>query len=403
MIVNQKTMYFTLENSVSGIMNNVTKAFLGAMILFIVQSVNIQAQGTNFEFEKVKIGEAKNMLAWLSLAPDGKSIAVSSTQSFPLYIFNWETQQVEHQFDVGNWYAGSRASYSKNGKYVLLQQLFYMDYAPNKDKEVNFEVFDAHTGQSMLNFGDYQDAKITPDEKYLVTLNGGVKVGIHEITTRKEVRSFSVQQATNSLAISSDGQYIAVSHKTYMEDLLKNPIYVNNKKNRPIYEDYKQQVSVYDFETGKLVYTIDAFYDLVYRMEYTNDGNYLFVYSIPHTKLQGPNGRKSYVEVVNAKTGEPYRQSFGCLANYEPDFKMSHSNKYFGITSLGVKFPELHIYDFETNEMVKRFELSYRLFEKTDEAEFPSDGRVSFIFLPGDEEVVMTFGNRLIHWKLDLQ
>lgn len=379
--------------------DRILKIGMGFILLIPVLS---WSQGANFDFQKVRVGEARNMLAWVALAPDNKTLAVSSTQSFPLYMFNWETKEVEKQFHVGDWYAGSRASYSKNGRYILLQQLFYLDFAPNKDREVNFEVLDAQSGKSMLNFGDYQDAKITPDEQYLVTLNGGVRVAVHDIATRKEVRSFSVPQATNALAISADGKYIAVSHKTYMEDLKKNPAYINNKKNQKNLEVYKQQVSVFDFSTFEKLYTIDAFYDLVYRLDYTNDGNYLLVYSIPHVKLQGPSGRKSYVEVVNAKTGEPLRQSFGSLANYEPDYKFSHSNKYFGITSMGVKFPELHIYDFETNMMVKRFELTYRLFEKTDEGEFPSDGRVSFIFLPGDEEVVMTFGNRLIHWKLDL-
>lgn len=384
-------------------MNHLRKFIWTGLLATIAHSpFHLISQGTNFEFEKVQIGDAKNILAWIDMAPDNKTMVVSSTQSFPLYIFDWETKELLKQYDVGNWYAGSRASFSKGGKYVLLQQLFYMDFAPNKDREVNFEVFDAGTGESMLNFGDYQDAKITADDKYLITLQGGVKVGIHEIATRKEVRSFSVPQAANALAVSADGKLVAVSHKTYAEDLLKNPIYVNNKKNRPIYENYKQQVSVYDFGTEKKLYTIDAFYDIIYRMEYTDDGKYLFVYSIPHEKLQGPSGRKSYVEVVNAQTGEPLRLSFGSLANYEPDFKLSHSGKYFGITSLGLKFPELHIYDFETNIMLRRFELSYRLFEKTSQGEFPGDGRVSFMFLPGDEEVVMTFGNRLIYWKLDL-
>ncbi len=369
--------------------------------LFLAAPMVLSAQGTNFEYEKVKIGEAKNLFAWIDLAPDNNTIAVSSTQSFPLYIYDWSGKQLKTQFDVGNWYAGSRASYSKTGKYILLQQLFYMDYAPNKDREVNFEVLDAATGQSMLNFGDYQDAKVTPNDQYLVTLNGGVRVAIHEIATRREVRSFSVQQAANALAVSTDGKQIAVSHKTYIEDLVQNPIYKNNKKNRPIYEKYKQQVSIYDFDTEKKLYTIDAFYDLIYRLDYSDDGKYLFVYSIPHVKLQGPNGRKSYVEVVDAATGAPLRVSFGCLSNYEPDYKLSHNGKYFGITSLG-KFPELHIYDFTTNALLKRFELSYRLFEKTADGEFPGDGRVSFLFLPGDEEVVMTFGNQLIFWKLDL-
>lgn len=378
-----------------------SRLFIFLSFLFIF-SKTVSPQGTNYDFEKIRIGEVQNLMVWLALHPDNKTLAVTSHQSFPLYLYNLETKQVEHQYDVGNWYAGSRAKFSKNGKYLMLQQLFYMDYAPNKDREVNFEVMDVATGKSMLNFGDYHDAKITPDEKYLVTLSGGDKVAIHEIETRKEIRSFVVPGATNSVAVSADGKYIAVSHKTIMADLEKNPAYQNNKKNRPILEKYKQQVSVYDYNTFEKLYTIDAFYDLVYLLDYTDDGKYLFIYSIPHTKLQGPNGKKSYVEVADAQTGQPLNKSFGSLANYEPDFKMSHNNKYFGIISLNKMFPELHIYDFETNAMLKRFELSYRLFEKSNEGEFPGDGRASFVFLPGDEEVLIIFGNRVIKWKMDL-
>jgi WD40 repeat protein len=367
--------------------------------LFITSA---NSQGTNYEYDKIQIGEVRNLLVWLALHPDNKTLAVTSHQSFPLNIYNLETKQVDNQFDVGNWYAGSRAKFSKTGKYLMLQQLFYMDYAPNKDREVNFEVMDVATGKSMLNFGDYHDAKITPDEKYLVTLSGGDKVAIHDIGTRKELRSFVVPQATNSLAVSADGKYIAVAHSTYMSDLKNNPAYKNNKKNQPILEKYKQQVTVYDYNSFEKLYTIDAFYDLVYLMDYTDDGEYLFIYSIPHTKLQGPNGKKSYVEVVNAKTGEPLRQSFGSLSNYEPDFKLSHNNKYFGIISLSKNFPELQIFDFQANALLKRFELSHRLFEKAGEGEFPTDGRSSFVFLPGDEEVLIVYGNRVIKWKMDL-
>lgn len=370
--------------------------------LLIIKFNSAKSQGTNYDFEKIQIGEVKNMLVWLALDPDQKTLAVTSHQSFPLYLYNLDTKQVEQQFDVGNWYAGSRARFSKNGKYLMLQQLFYLDYAPNKDREVNFEVMDVATGKSMLNFGDYHDAKITPDEKYLVTLSGGDKVAIHEIETRKELRSFTVPDATNSLAVSADQKYIAVAHKTYMNDLKNNPAYKNNKKNQPILEKYKQQVSVYDFNTFEKLYTIDTFYDLIYLLDYTDDGNYLFIYSIPHTKLQGPNGRKSYVEVANARTGEPLRNSFGSLSTYEPDFKLSHNNKYFGIISMNKQWPELEIYDFQTNALLKRFDLSHRLFEKADEGEFPTDGRSSFVFLPGDEEVLIVYGNRVIKWKLDL-
>ena len=245
------------------------------LLFFIFFSLNLNSansQGTNYEYDKIQIGRVKNLLVWLALHPDNKTLAVTSHQSFPLYMYNLEANQVESQFDVGNWYAGSRAEYSINGKYLMLQQLFYMDYAPDKDREVNFEVMDVATGKSMLNFGDYHDAKITPDERYLVTLSGGDKVAIHDIETRKEIRSFNVPQATNSVSVSADGKLIAVSHKTYKSDLVKNPAYKNNKKNQPILEKYKQQVSVFDFNTFEKLYTIDAFYDLVYLLEYTHDG-----------------------------------------------------------------------------------------------------------------------------------
>jgi WD40 repeat protein len=376
---------------------------IGLLLVLYTTSLNTgKSQGTNYEYDKIQIGDAKNLLVWLALHPDDKTLAVTSHQSFPLYMYNIDSEQVDNQFDVGNWYAGSRAKFSKTGKYLMLQQLFYMDYAPNKDREVNFEVMDVATGKSMLNFGDYHDAKIAPDEKHLITLSGGDKVAFHDIESRKELHSFNVPEATNSVAVSTDGKYIAVAHKTYMSDLKNNPAYKNNKKNQPILEKYKQQVSVYDYNTFEKLYTIDAFYDLIYLMDYTDNGEYLFIYSIPHEKLQGPNGKKSYVEVVNAKTGEPLRQSFGSLAVYEPDFKMSHNGKYLGIISLSKNFAELHIYDFKTNELLKRFELSYRLFQKAAEGEFPGDGRASFVFLPDDDEVLIVFGNRVIKWKLDL-
>jgi WD40 repeat protein len=353
------------------------------------------------EFEKIQLGDAQHMLVWLALHPDGNTLAVTSHQSYPLYIYDIDNKQVKHEYDVGNWYAGSKAKYSKTGKYVLLQQLKFVDWAPNKDREVNFEVIDAETGKSMLNFGDYHDAKITPDEKHLVTLSGGDKVAIHDIVTRKELRSFVVPRASNSVAVSADGKLLAVSHKTSKDELKDLPAYKNNKKNRPVLEKYKQQVSVYDYETFKKLYTIDAFFDLVYLLEYTDDGEYLFIYSIPHSKVQGPSGRKSFVEVVNAKTGEHLRPSFPSLLSYEPDFKLSHNKKYFGIISMGLRFPEVHIYDFNTNVMLGRFELGARISEAFQKKEMGSDGRVSFVFLPGDKEVLLTFGNRIALWKLD--
>ena len=72
------------------------------------------------------------------------------------------------------------------------------------------------------------------------------------------------------------------------------------------------------------------------------------------------------------------------------------------ISVFEVRGEEVHLYDFETNAMLGRFELSFRLFQNMDKLEAQADGRVSFLFLPGDQEILLTSGNRVILWKLDL-
>ncbi len=377
------------------------KSFIRGLVIAALSLMYLDSipQGLNQDFEKIKVGDAKNLFSGLALSPDGKTLAVSSTQSYPLYILDLATKSVTKQYDVGNWYAGSRADYSLNGKYILLNQLYYLDWAPNKDREVNFEVVDAQSGESVKKFEKYHDVKISADERYAFALSGQ-GLGKWNLQSGDKEGSFVVIEATNSLALSPDGKFLAVSHHTYIEDLKKSPLYVNNKKNRPMLEKYKQQVTVYDAGTFKPLYTIDEFYDIIYRMIYSDDGRYLFIYSIPHTKLQGPSGKKSYVSLVDGVSGEPLRAAFPSLSLYEPDFKLSHNARLLGISSSEKNVPEVQVYDFEKGTMLARFELSSRLFEKTSEGEFPSDGRVSFVFTPDDQEILMTYGNRLILWKL---
>jgi len=374
------------------------KHFFTTCITFtlVATAILVKAQGTNQVYEKLKVGDAMNLFSGLAISPDGKTVAVSSNQSFPLNLYEWETQTVTGRFDVGNWYAGSRAEYSAKGKYILLNQLFYMDWAPNKDREVNFEILNAKSGESVKIFENYHDVTISPDEQYALSLSGQ-GVDFWNLESGKIDKSFSVAQATNSLAMSPDGKLIAVSHRTYNADLQANSMWINNKKNRTNLEKYKQHITIYDAATFQPLYNIDEFYDIVYDLKYTQDGQYLLIYSIPHDKLQQA-GRKSYVSTADAQTGEPLRIAFASMSLYEPDFKLSQDGKYFGIASTGNKFPELHVYDFQSSTMVDRLELSSRLFEKMNEGEFPPDGRISFVFLPDGKSILLTFGNRLIKW-----
>ncbi|MCB0824066.1 MAG: hypothetical protein KDC09_15320 [Bacteroidales bacterium] len=379
---------------------NPFKTILLAGFMMVMTMANAQSSST--DFERVSIGDTKQILCGLSLAPDQSYLAISSIQSFPLYKYDYENRQVIEEFNVGNWYAGSKVEHSKNGKYILLQQLFYLDWALNKDREVDFEIIDAATGQRVKRFTEYHAVTITPDEKFAVTLTAD-EIAFWELPSGNKSRSFKVANATNGLAISPDGKSIVVSHHTDEDIIKKDPKYKKNKKAKKAAIKYKQQISVFDYETFERKTTIAELYDIVYRLEYSANGGVLFVLQIPHMKAQNSTtNRQTYISTVDMFAVEPLRIGFTSQAPYEPDFKVSYDNKLFGVVSKGTKFLEIHIYDLTTGKMIARFEQSYRLFEKTEAGMTMADSRISFVFLPDNKTVVMTMGPHLIYWHLDI-
>ncbi len=360
------------------------------------------AQGSDMEFDRVRIGDARHMICGLDLAPDQSYLAISSTQSFPFYKWDYNKRTVIAEFDVGNWYAGSSVQHAADGKYILLQQLFYLDYRPNNDREVDFEVIDAADGRIVKRFEKYHAVALTPDSRYALTLTSD-EVAFWDLSTGSKSRSFQVRDASNGLAVSPDGRYIAVSHMPSESDLKKDPYY-KNKKNKKALKTalkFKQQVSVYDAESLKLLYTVNSLYDIIFRLTYSADGQTLFCLNVPNTKVKTAVGAyQTYISCIDGRTGEPLRKGFVSQYNYEPDFKLSPDGRLFGVVSRSTKFPELHIYDFATGQLLERFELSYRLWEKTDGGFLPGDGRTTFAFLPDNQTVVLTNGDHLIFYTI---
>jgi DNA-binding beta-propeller fold protein YncE len=373
------------------------------ILFFLLFLVGVQspvfAQTANIEFTRIKIGDAKHMISGLALSPDLETLAISPTQSFPFYLFDWKTEKVLKEFNVGNWYAGSAINFSAKGKYIVLNQLKYLDFSLNKDREVNFEVVDASSGKRVKRFEAVHAVAITPDEKYVLTLSGE-EVSFWNLSTGKKEKSFKVNQASNGIAISPDGKLIAVSHKLYEKDAKQITTLKRDKKTLKHALKYKQQISVFDATSFKELYTINELYDIIYKLTFSKDGNTLICLNIPHTKAQSsPSGRQTYVNVIDMNTHQPERRGFVSTANYEPDFKLSHDEKLFGIISRSNQFLELHIYDFESKKLLYRFQQSYRLFEKNEGGMIVADSRATFVFLPGDESVLMTMGNHLIKWN----
>ncbi len=368
------------------------------MVLFAFQ-MTLKSQGTDYDYDRINIGGVQHFVSGLALSPDSETLAIAGVQSYPLYLFDWKNQVVLKQFDVGNWYAGSAIEYSSNGKYLLLGRLKYADFAPNKDREVDFEIINASSGEFVKRFDAHHSVKISSDEKYAITLSEDVVSFINLVTAKNE-KSFTVVEATNSVAISPDGMLIAVSHKLYEEDAKNITQLQRDKKSLKNALKYKQQISVFDANTFKKLYTFNELYDIVYKLSFSNDGNNLFCLSIPHQKIQNTvNARQMYINVIDMTTGEPKRRGYTSNAAYEPDFKLSYDGKLFGVVSRSNRFLELHIYDFETGKMLYRFQQSFRLFEKNDDQIMGMDSRISFVFLPDNESVLMTQGNHIIQWN----
>jgi hypothetical protein len=360
------------------------------------------AQTDGQEYRILKVGGQETMsgylTCWLDLAPDGKTVGLSSTQGFPYRSFAVDDEQNVQEMDVGNWYAGSRARFSTTGRYLLLQQLFYLDFAPNKDRPVKYEVVDRSTGKAVASFEDLYAAALTPDETTVATLD---KEGLHlvDLATGKR-NNAHLERTGNAVAISMDGQRIAVAHRPTKDEVGALPSVRNDKD--AIKQGVKQGqiVVVYDRNTLEPLYTLPELFDKVFRLEHSDDGKDLWIHAKPHTrKGSNINPNQSYVSVADAATGAMRRTAFPSLALYEPDFRVSPDGKLFAIGSQEGRFMEVHLYDRTTGTMKDRFVLSYRLFENMlKKSEFPSDGRLSFIFLPDGKRMLMTFGNRLIEW-----
>lgn len=361
------------------------------------------AQQDGQQYRNITVGGQEtlsgHLISWLDVSPDAGTVAVSATQGFPLRFFPMDRPEESSGIDVGNWYAGCRARYSTSGRYMLLQQLFYLDYSPNKDRPVKYEVIDAKSGATVRSFNDLYAAALTPDEATVVTVDkDGVK--FTDLATGQTDKARSIARTGNAIAVSGDGKRFAVAHRPTKAEVEALPSVRNDKD--AIKRGFKegQIVVVYDMATLQPIYTLPELFDKVFRLEYSSDERDLWIHAKPHTRKGGnPNPNQSYVEVADALFGEMRRTTFPSLAIYEPDFRTSPDGALFAIGSTGGKFQEVHLYDRATGKMVDRFVLSWRLWENLGKGAFVSgDGRLSFTFLPDNKRMLLTSGNRLIEW-----
>ncbi len=375
------------------------KLLLSALLV-VQASTGASGQSSNADFERVKIFGPDHIFSNITMSPDGNTIAVSSKKSEPVTLIDWKNRQEIRKIDAGEWYAGSRINYSATGTYLLLQELNFYDLVENKNRKLHFEIVEAASGRIIKDFQDVQDVLITTDEQQAVSLQGE-EITFWNLATGSKLKSFRVSGASDAIALSPDGSTIAVSHIVTKADLKGDRRFKKKKAAKPVLR-FKQLVSFYNTTTFEKLKTVNEFYDIVYRLRFSNDGNNVFVFQIPHIKVQTSKQTLTYVSRVDGKSFEALRGGLTSQSIGQPDIRLSHNGQFFAINSKGNKFQEIHLYDFASGTLLQRFELGQRLFEKGSEGEkLIKDSRPSFLFLPGDTSILITMGNQMIIWNLD--
>lgn len=376
--------------------------YLQGLFIFTVSIISIDAQ-TNVDFKQFSIANQKTVRSGLDISPDGKYLAIAGMQNFPLFIYDWKNDKIVKKFDVGNWYAGAKVRYSKKGTYLLLQKLLYNDFNPNKDKEVDFEIVNAKTGKIIKKINKVHDVEIASDETYYITLTGE-GITKYALPSGEKINKFTVENATNAIAISPDGKYIAVSHRPTLEQVKNAPTIRNDKKAKKAIKPalkYREMVSIYDAKTFKKVKTINELYDVMYSLWFNKDGSKLYSYSVPHSKMQiATGGRQGYIYTVETSSWTPLRASFMSLYNYAPDVIETKDQKMLGVVSFDAGFPQINLYDAKTGRMKETFNSRQRIWQGIKKLQI-GDGRASFAFLPNGSIFIVT-GNYGIIWKLEL-
>lgn len=372
---------------------------IGLLLIAILAGQQLWSQTSNSDFERIKLSPEPLEFSGMALSPDINTIAISTKKGSGIKIVDWSNKKIVREFTAGNWNNGSRISFSKSGKYLLIQEISNTDFSMNIKREIDFEIVEVVSGKQILKFDKVQDVCISADENLAVSLKDG-EVTFRNLQDGNKVKSFQIANATNSIALDEEGKLLAVAETIDPESLKDR--FKKDKKGLKATLNYKQIVCLYEVETQKKTAEISEFYDIIYNLGFLPESNILFVYQTPDIRIQVANKKLSYISLIDVAAKEALRLGFTSMSIFQPDLKISSDIKLFAINSKGNRFQEMHLYNYETGELDKRFELGSRMFEKIDGEKMMNDSRPSFIFLPDNKSILIAIGNQLVKWNFEI-
>jgi hypothetical protein len=368
--------------------------FFIAVSALLSLALHAQESRTNVEVEKWRIGESNYIGSGLLLGSDGNSLIITHTQGFPIYFYDLAKRTIERTVEIQGYYAGPRPLKSNNDSLVLLEQQFYLDLSPNRDKPVEYEVRRLSDGGLVLKIDKAHSASFTPDSKQLLALEGD-EVVVYNLLTGAKEKSFKVDRLAWSLLVAPDGKSFYASHEPTEGDLENIPAIRNDRKSWKSAIKYRDAISQFDISTGKRIALVPEIYDPVYTMKTCGTSHTLYIYSRPHIKLKPQGYNEGYVTAIDMKSNSVLKQNY-MTREVNPDFSLSPDGVHMAIITKEKSWPQLHVYDVEKNELVSVLDISRSLGQLIKEREF-GDGRAYVVWTP-DGDILMLCGNHLLKW-----
>jgi WD40 repeat protein len=363
------------------------KSLLLSISLILISTLS--AQNINENFEKWPVIEEAINITGIALSPDGEEVALVGGRMEAIFIYDYKSREVIRKIPIEKDYQGYNIFYSAKGNYLILQERV-TEKSTKKSREADFAIVDLNQGKVIHDFNRISDAKITPDEKQLITLEKN-KVTIRDLNSGKELSEFKAEDATNALAVSPDGKHLAIVKKPSKKEVA---MMIDRKVKKKVIKQAaktKFLISIYDKESEELVSIVPEFYDNISLLYYMQNGEKLLSFNI---------AQNSYVNVALPKEDyQPSREGYLGRSSMQPDFSYSADGKYFGIATLE-SFPSVNIYKVETNSIVDKYDTKMKIWKNIKKNIFAGTN-TSFVFLPDENHVLIAYGNSLIKWRFE--
>ena len=335
---------------------------------------------------RIDLPERPGMIAGITPVGDGRMLALSMSKGGGVLLVDTATWTVARALPTPGFHDGARLAASTDGRFLHLAEQYRYANLGRKDLKGRQVVLDLGTGAEVIAEDAAVDGVMDASGRYLITLRGE-EVTVQAIGSAGTRRTFNVPGATNALAVTPDGRYLAVSHRPTEESLLTVPSVRNDRKAIKSALKFRQMVSIHATEDGRLITTVAEIYDIIRAMAFSPAGDRLLVYSTTDLKLAPDIGARPFdfnyvdqaghVDQVAVQGWVPLRAS--CMSRMsEPSLAVSPDGALLALSSTeGRNKRKLQLYETATGDTRLMIDLEQKHASDKGEGE-QHDGRLAY-------------------------